>query len=177
MEKYLIFGAISVVLVTILFFSRYWLNKRSEKVKVDRNTSNTIRQPKAYLYVGIGGIIIFVAIGLFFLFAPESMIANYEDGLRLPVFFIFLAICIPYIFIILLQVNWKIEIGEDEFTFKNILGRENTYKYAEVKVKLLSRCTRFYYNEKHIVGISHLQTNWDALEKAIQNYKKEQKKK
>lgn len=174
MGKYLIFGAISVVLVIILFFSRYWLNKR--EITKTEGINSVIRQPKAYLYVGIGGIIIFVALGLFFLLAPESMIANYEDGVRLPVFFMFIGICCPYSLIILLQINWKIEIGEHEFTFKNMFGKKRIYQFEEVEVKLLSRCTRFYKDGKHIVGISYLQPNWDALEKAIQRHKRELKK-
>ena len=34
----------------------------------------------------------------------------------------------------------------------------------------LSRCTRFYYHKKHIVGISFLQDNCLALEDAIMSY-------
>ena len=78
---------------------------------------------------------------------------------------------------IFFQLNWRIEIREDEFEYRNLFRRKKVYKYSEVEVKELSRCTRFYRNGKHIVGISFLQDNCDALENAIYKYRKEEKKK
>ncbi len=109
------------------------------------------------------------------------MIANYEDGMRLPLFCVFFIIGIPYMLIIMLQANWKIEVGVKEFVFFNTFGRKRTYQYEDVNIKLLSRCVRFYQKnsikDKHIVGVSPLQENWDCLEKAIKAYKKEEKEK
>ena len=125
---------------------------------------------KYYLYAGIGGFVVFLAIGLFFVFAPENMIADYEDGIRLPVFLVFAVLSILSIFISIYQFNWKIEVGKAEFSFTNFFGRKRSYKYESVKVELLSRCTKFYHDEKHIVSVLYLQENWDALEKAIESW-------
>ena len=167
MERYIILIALLIITLPLLFLLRYGLIKRANRKSYKIKGSNIIRQPIFYLYVGIGGIIIFLALGLFFLLVPENMIADYEEGIRLPIFFAFVVLCIPYIFIIIFQTNWRIEVGKNEFSFTNMWNRKQTYKYSEVEVKLLSRCTRFYHNEKHIVGISPFQENWDALEKAI----------
>ncbi|MFQ9754436.1 MAG: DUF6560 family protein [Barnesiella intestinihominis] len=88
--------------------------------------------------------------------------------------FVISILCSSFIFF---QLNWRIEIREDEFEYRNLFRRKKVYKYSEVEVKELSRCTRFYRNGKHIVGISFLQDNCDALENAIYKYRKEEKKK
>ena len=128
--------------------------------------SNFIRQPKYYLYVGICGLIIFTFGGIYAYIDnawPFSIICGLID--------------LFYVWIILLQKNWKIEVGKIEFIYRNIFGIRKIYKYNEVVVKKLSRSTRFYINDRRIVSISYLQDNWDALEKNIQDFKKEQNKK
>ena len=175
MKNYVIFVIIPIILMIILFLSRYWVNKRTRRANNDGNISNIIRQPKVYLYIGIGGIVIFLGIALFFLFAPERMIANYEDGIRLPIFFVFLIICMPYIFFIIIRIIWKIEIGESEFTYRNIFGRKRTFKYDEIKMEPLKSCTRFYCKDKYIMRIFYHHENWNGLEKAIQVYKKQKR--
>lgn len=175
MEKYITVIVVVAVVIAIQIITRLIGGKRKKTDKVIKG-SKIIRQPKYYLYVGIGGIILFSAGALFSLLAPESMIADYEPGIRLPVALVFFAICIPYVLIIMLQANWKIEVGEKEFTFRNAFGKKRTYQYEDVNVKLLSRCVRFYRKnnpkDRHIVGISPLQENWDCLEKTIMAYKK-----
>lgn len=165
--RYIILIAVLLVTLPLLVLFRRWLIKRVNSKPDKIINLNIIRQPKFYLYVGIGGIIIFLALGLFFILAPESMIADYESGMRLPVFFTFLILCFPYIIIILFEINWKIELGKNEFSFTNMWNRKRIYKYDEVEIRQLSRSTRFYHNSKHIVTISYLQGNWDALEKAM----------
>lgn len=136
-----------------------------KKIKTQSNiSSDFIRQPKYYLYVGIGGLIIFTFGGIYAYIDnawPYSIICGLID--------------LFYVWIILLQNNWKIEIGETEFMYRNVFGIRKIYEYNEVAVKKLSRSTRFYINDKRIVTISYLQDNWDALERNIQNFKKEHK--
>ena len=179
MEKYIfiaVFLFCATILAVVLRRIKSWRAKRpSEKSPITQKT-NVIKQPRLYLFVGVIGCIVFTSIALFFLLAPGSMIAGYkEDMPRWPLFLIFFAINIPYLLFILVQLNWKIVVNEDEFVFRNIFGKKRVYKYADVSVKQLSRCTRFYQNEKHIVGISFLQDNWDCLEKAIQAFNRRQK--
>lgn len=177
MDRRLIIGIILIVVALITSIGGRWLIKKANAKPIKITNSNTIRQPKFYLYVGIGGIIFFLALGFFFLFAPDRMIVDFEFGMRLFAFFLLLAICIPYSIIIFLQINWKIEIGKDEFSFTNTFRKKRTYKFDDVELKLLSRSTRFYHNDKYIVGISYLQENWDALENAIVAYQRTEKRK
>ena len=102
------------------------------------------------------------------LFLPEEAIDNYEEGIRLPVFLVTFAFVIACVWMIIFQINWKIEIMKESFVFQNTFGRKKVYKFSEVEVKELSRCTRFYRN---------VQDNCDALENAIYKYRKEEKKK
>lgn len=51
------------------------------------------------------------------------------------------------------------------FSFKIMVKLIDLFKKYQ-----LSRCTRFYYHKKHIVGISFLQDNCLALEDAIMSY-------
>ena len=105
------------------------------------------------------------------------MIVNYSIEGRVIVFSILIIFSILFSLFVFLQLNWRIEIREDEFEYRNLFRRKKVYKFSEVEVKELSRCTRFYRNGKHIVGISFLQDNCDALENAIYKYRKEEKKK
>lgn len=171
MDRYKIIAIIGIIIITQVLIRLVLVKK--EKTESSTINPNIIRQPKSYLYVGIGGTIFFFVAAMFALFAPDKMVVQNVKSHRILVMIVMLCICIPYVFIILFQVNWKIEIGENSFTYSNLFGKKRTYKFTEIKVKRLSRCTRFYNNEKHIVGISYLQANWDALEKAIQKYKAE----
>lgn len=163
MDEYIRFSIIIALVIAIQIFTKVL---RSKKIKDQSDILlDFIKQPKYYLYVGIGGLIIFTSGGIYAYIDnawPYSIICGLID--------------LFYIWIILLQTNWKIEIRETEFTYRNIFGKRKIYKYEDVVVKKLSRSTRFYYNDKHIVSVSYLLDNWDALEKSIQNFKKDQKR-
>ena len=153
---------------------------KTKKIEVESKDANTIKQPTAYLWAGILTVTIGLALSLLALFMPDDMIANYDETeywvryILFAIFFVISILCSSFIFF---QLNWRIEIREDEFEYRNLFRRKKVYKYSEVEVKELSRCTRFYRNGKHIVGISFLQDNCDALENAIYKYRKEEKKK
>jgi hypothetical protein len=167
MERYII---LLVVICAVPFVMRI-LYKKAKNKQDPIKDDNIIRQPKQYLYVGIASTILWFCAVLFILFCPERMIADYEDGIRLWLAIPFAGMTLPGIFIILISVNWKIEVGETEFTFTNTFGRKRTYQYSDVEVRNLKACTRFYHKGKHIVGISFLQENFDALEDAIFAYR------
>ncbi len=139
---------------------------------------NIIKQPKEYLYAGIFVLSICVVVSAFFALLPSSAIAGYVDEYsRLQLFVVPMLLFFLGIYITVLQLNWKIEIKEGEFEFTNTFGRKRTYRFDEIEVRQLSKCTRFYKNKRHIVGISMLQDNYYALEKAIFRYKRELSKK
>ena len=171
-EFLLIIPLIIVVLIPI--FYKIILRKKKYKENLP---IKIIRQPKQYLYIGVFCLVLSIGMCLVALFLPEEAIDNYEEGIRIPVFLVTFAFVIACVWMIVFQINWKIEIMEEAFVFQNTFGKRKTYRFSEVEVKELSRCTRFYRNGKHIVGISFLQDNCDALEKAIYKYRKEEKKK
>lgn len=158
MEKYIIPISLFVIfsaLNIILKKKKVSFNKKND------NCNNIIRQPKLYAIVGIGGLMIFTS-GAAYAFVDNAW----------PYAIIILLIVPLYLFFVLLRINWKIEIFADEFEYTNLWRKKRKYKFQEVKVKQLSRSTRIYKNEKHLVGISYLQDNWSALETAIYRYKK-----
>lgn len=166
--KYLIFGVVYIIGMRLF---RYWLDHRRPTNKGRRTPDNIIIQPKCYLVIGILSIVFWTVIVLMVFFLPENKIANYEEGMRLPYALLFSTfLLVPSIFLTMYMANWKIEIQEDRFTYRNMWRVKKTYLYDDVTVKQLSRCTRFYYHKKHIVGISFLQDNCLALEDAIMSY-------
>jgi hypothetical protein len=176
MDKYARYIASGVVIIIVILINSL-LRKSLEKNKDKNNeASNIIRQPKQYLYAGILILSICVVLSIFFALLPSSAIAGYVDEYsRLQLFVVPTLLFFPGIYITVLQLNWKIEIKESEFEFTNSFGRKRAYKFDEIDVKQLSRCTRFYKNKKHIVGISMLQENYDSLEKAIFHYRRTKK--
>ena len=167
-----------ILTVIVLFIFKILI--KTKKIEVESKDANTIKQPTSYLWAGILTVTIGLALSLLALFMPDDMIANYDETeywvryILFAIFFVISILCSSFIFF---QLNWRIEIREDEFEYRNLFRRKKVYKYSEVEVKELSRCTRFYRNGKHIVGISFLQDNCDALENAIYKYRKEEKKK
>lgn len=177
-ERYITLGAVIIVVTLINALLRKALAKNKAKTaslnKANTETANNIiRQPKEYLYAGIIIISSCIFSILFIAFMPEYMIVNYAKGMKLVMISVAMTIMLSGLYFIILQVIWRIEIKENEFEFTNTFGRKRTYKFDEVEVRHLSRCTRFYKNKKHIVGISMLQENYDALEKAIFRYRKD----
>ena len=167
-----------ILTVIVLFILKILI--KTKKIEVQCKDRNIIKQPIAYLWAGVLTVTIGIAISLLALFMPDEMIANYDETeywVRYILFAVFFAISIFCSGFIFLQLNWRIEIREDEFEYRNLFRRKKVYKFSEVEVKELSRCTRFYRDGKHIVGISFLQDNCDALENAIYKYRKEEKKK
>ena len=173
---YVILPFIATVVVLLVFK----ILIRTKRIKINSEEKNVIRQPSVYFWAGIITVPIGISLSLLALFMPGEMIANYtetEYWVRYILFAVFLVISILCSLFIFFQLNWRIDIREDEFEYRNLFRRRMVYKFSEVKVKELKSCTRFYCNGKHIVGISYLQENYDALENAIYKYRREEKKK
>lgn len=119
-----------------------------------------------------GGFSLFMT--ALFLLGPDHIFTDPDDR--------FLC-CLPCILLIVwavwlisLQLNWKIEIKKDEFTFTNTFKKKKTYKYDEIEVRELRACYRYYHNGKHIVGISLLLDDFYMLSEAIAAYWAKKKK-
>ena len=177
MVEYVVFGASMIILVVLMVLFRYGLSKKTNrKTKIIKN-SNIIRQPKFYFYVGIAGIVVFFSMAILGLVAPDNMVIQNDFMERIIICIVLLLVCVPYVFIILFQLNWRVEIGENEFTFTNIWGIKRKYLFEEIVIKQLGRSSKFYCRGKLIIGISYLQDNWFALEKAMMNKQKSKRMK
>ena len=79
-------------------------------------------------------------------------------------------------FFVSFQLNWKIEVKKDKFTFTNTFKKKKTYKFDEIEVRELRACYRYYHNGKHIVGILMLLDDFYMLSEAIAAYRAKKKK-
>lgn len=160
------YAIISTVYVFIFILSKYVLNKRKENKK---GPQNIVIQPRIFLYVGIGGILIFFPISLIFLFFSENILVDYVVGDNVLYFIFFLIFCIPYFFFIL-QLNWKIEVLENTFVYRNIFRIKKTYNYSEIGIRFYYNGLILHYKKKRVVKISYHCENFDAIQSAIAPY-------
>ncbi|MDR1939359.1 MAG: hypothetical protein LBQ40_01005 [Clostridiales bacterium] len=166
MEKYIIFAGAFVITAILMMLGKPWLDKKFNKKPKPEKIPNVLRQSKVYLYLGISGVILWPLIALYALLRSLKVVPGYTDDDR-TASIAFLVISLPYIFMILLRMNWKIEIGKTAFTFWNIFRRKRVYNYNNVEMKFGSQGVKYYSNEKHIVTVSYLVDNWYDLENAI----------
>jgi hypothetical protein len=139
-----------------------YVRKQRGTAKVD-----IIRQTEDYLFWGIACFMLSLGLAFVMLFFKAT-----QDELQVAIMIVVFMFptAILGIFFIILYINWKIEIGVNEFTFTNIFRRKRTYLYKDVKIYQLEDCTKFYYNNKCIAVISKEQENFNALENAVFEY-------
>ena len=172
MVKFTIF-VICIVTFEILFILiKLFIDK---KMSSDRTKSigalNVIRQPKAFLFVGVAGLIVFSALAFFVLFAPASMLADFDEDMRVPYAVLLFVFCLPYVIFLLFRLIWRIEVKEDSFMFRNVFGKKKEYGYDDIVVKQTRQGAKIYLNDKRIVNISYFFENWFAFETALSFYK------
>lgn len=128
------------------------------------DASKTIRQPKAYLYVGLAGIVVMLLFVILLIFAP-SIFSNTNEE-RWECSFFFMAIEVVFGLINIYSINWKVVVDSDCFYFTNMFGKQRRFGYDEVVVKDTGPACKVYKDRKYVLGISRLQDNCDALEDA-----------
>lgn len=159
-------GAIFLIYLGVITI-RYIFALKKEDV------SKTIRQLKISVPVGI----IWVVVMLFFAglsIFPNTIVSNtwierWGYGIALVFMESFGGV------IACMGINWKIVIEEDCFYFTNTFGIKKQYRYDEIRIKYIRAGYRVYKGKRHIVGISYLQENYDALDKAKRAYDKSKK--
>lgn len=172
--KYIIFIICFISFQILFFLVRFFVDKKmSNKGPESICESNIIRQPKMFLYVGVPGLIVFFALAFFVLFAPSSMIADYDDDMRAPYAVLFFIFCLPYLILLLFRFVWRIEAKEESFIFRNVFGKKKEYKYDDINIKSTLQGTKIYINDKRILSISYYHENWYALEYRFALYKGE----
>jgi hypothetical protein len=167
MEKYII-AIFALVLLIVLGVSLRKLRNSTQKPKTGE--SGVLRKPFIYSYIGVLGITIFTLIGVYALLMNFEVVHRYT-GTEWVAAIIFLLMDLPFIYMILLRANWKIEIEEKAFTYRNVFGKKKVYAYSNVET-MAGRINKYYYNGKLIVGVSHFVENWNDLEKAIKKRKR-----
>ena len=99
-----------------------------------------IRQPIIYLYVGIIAGVGWLFMALLCLFGPASIFDFTEYIQRIAASCPFLCLDIAMWFFVSFQLNWKIEIKKDGFTFTNTFKKKKTYKFDEIEERQLRAC-------------------------------------
>ena len=177
-----IIGTITIIAAILVssIASRYVFKRiRSNAAKSasSLNHDNIIRQPRMYLYVGVGFIVfcllfIFVAV-----FSPA--LGWSESGYvseRMFCVAMFLLLSIPAVYIVVQQVNWRIEVGEDYFSYTNIWRKTATYNFSEISlIDVPSALDVVDRNIKMIVRISLLLENVSCLTDAFRKWEKANK--
>lgn len=170
--KFLIF-IICIVTFEILFILiRLFLDKKLSNNKTkSKGELNVIKQPKAFLFVGVAGLIVFLALAFFVLFAPASMLADFDEDMRVPYAILLFVFCLPYVIFLLFRLIWRIEVKEDSFIFRNVFGKKKEYGYDHISIKQTRQGAKIYLKDKRIVSISYFNENWFAFETAFSFYK------
>lgn len=161
------------VFVTLFFIKRVFKIDRLNKIGEDKIRENIIRQPKIYFFISLAGIL-FCTVGIgFAIFSPPDSTffeQSYEERIAYSIL-ISIAFLLPCVLMMIYSLVWKVEIYEDSFMYRNMFGKERTYKFKGIEIKEMSASVRFYLNGKRILLISLLQPNCDALHLAIKDYR------
>ncbi len=139
---------LAIVFITLSSILGKKFNYQNQKIE-----NGVIKQPPFYLYVGILGVVSFTIIAMIFLFAQSDIIAG----------IVMLMITLPYIVLIVWSKNWKITFDDKGFCFTNIIKKQRTFLYKDVRMENTTRGLRIYVGKKKILAVSFLVANVDAL--------------
>ena len=95
------------------------MKKERLKTEQERDVLSVIRYPKWCLYLGIGGGGFSLFMTALFLLGPDHIFTDPDYEVRVAASILFILLIIWAVWLILLQLNWKIEIKKDGFTFTN----------------------------------------------------------
>ena len=168
----IIFAAVSaVVLALTSVIIKYLTNFFNAKEQEEETKTNIILQPLFYLLAGIFMVIGYIAILACFWILPAVDNANRELPMILLVHFAFGAPFVIGVFSIFLRLNWRIEIHEDGFSFRNVFRVTKQYSFEEITEVDTGRAYRYYKGKKKILAISMLQPNCFLLAEAFSKWK------
>lgn len=125
---------------------------------------NTIRKPRLYLYMSLPSIFIwlFILIGVSF----EAV----KDGpllIIIPIL-VFAPFVLTFIYLTLLQLNWKIEVNKDNILYQSWLRKKHLFKMNDVVVvhrpnKKGTVKFYLYCNGKKFTTVSMFDTNMELV--------------
>ena len=116
------------------------MKKERLKTEQERDVLSVIRYPKWCLYLGIGGGGFSLFMTALFLLGPDHIFTDPDYEVRGAASILFILLIIWAVWLILLQLNWKIEIKKDGFTFTNTFKKKKTYKFDEIEERQLRAC-------------------------------------
>ena len=113
------------------------MKKERLPTEQERDVLSVIRYPKWCLYLGIvgGGFSLFMT--ALFLLGPDHIFTDPDYEVRVAVSILFILLIIWAVWLILLQLNWKIEVKEDRFVFTNTFKKRREYKFDEIEESTL----------------------------------------
>ncbi len=150
------------------------MRKGRLKVEQAEGVIAVIRMPKWCLYLGTWGSGFCLFMMVLFLLVPDHIFTDPDERVLACLALVLLQI--GTVCFLIMWLNWKIEVREDEFIFTNSFKKKKTYKFDEIEERQLRACYRYYHNGKHIVGISMLLDDFYMLSEAIAAYRAKKKK-
>lgn len=78
-----------------------------------------------------------------------------------------------YISLLMLGINWRIEIQQDGFVYRNFWRKKKYYKYSEIEIRLCSQAKTFLYKDnKKVLTIPYYIEDGDRFIKLISKKRK-----
>lgn len=127
---------------------------------------NVIKKPRLYLYISLPSIIIWLFIQIMVAYEARN------DGLLIiiPIIF-FLPFVVTFIYITLLQLNWKVEFDNGSIIYRNWLRKKRIYRIDDMTVVHKNPNRKggpkfyLYFAYRKITTISMYDTNLELLSK------------
>lgn len=161
------FGAL-LLIISVIKYIKLLYDVRHEAINI-ANKNIVIRKPRRYLYAGIFEIAFILFLSIMLL--RDVLINKKEDLDGIIAFFVGINIMELLGFVLcLFSTNWKIEIYEEYFVHKDLIGVKHKYKYDEIEIKEFVQCIRGYKNGKYKFTIEMTQDNYYALLDAKEQY-------
>lgn len=129
-----------------------------------KKNNNILRMPSIVRNVGIAclaflcWVILYI---LFFQFENCPLIIIYGGLIFFP------------LSLLMLGINWRIEIQQDGFVYRNFWRKKKYYKYSEIEIRLCSQAKTFLYKDnKKVLTIPYYIEDGDKFIKLISKKRK-----
>lgn len=160
------------VIALVRIFGKRLLNYFNAKEQADVANENIIRQPFFYQLAGLFVLFGSIALFTFVMIVPSVDNANRTlPGILLMIIFLG-GEAIAGLLFVLFRLNWRVEIQEDGFTYRNLFRVTKHYLFEEITEKYMGASYRYYKGKKKILTISALQPNCFLLSQALSKWKK-----
>lgn len=152
----------SLVIISSSWVVGYIMLRVQEKAMDEETDGITILRPRKILFIsGLVGTL------LWDIFIIWCLIANTEEYIWAAVFaFLFSLLGIWFI---MYYLNWRIELRDEEFIFRNMFRKKTTYKYTDITHFKRTQYGFNIYIGKKKISIDCFIQGAKEMEKRIQN--------